>query len=170
MSKHSKRDILIHFDEETNEIILYTVSVDDTNNIREKEFDGARLDLPFFLKKTADEAEKSLGEIIFSLIDTFSFKKTGIRPYEAINKERHKQDVAEWETAAKSGDPEAQYMLFMEYHSRALINNDSESLVKAEQMLDSSAAKGYSNAVKSKKHWPLMRAAIEKKLKRRPQA
>ncbi|AJQ94767.1 hypothetical Protein YC6258_02729 [Gynuella sunshinyii YC6258] len=39
---------MIHFDEEKNEIVLYTVSVDDTHNIREEEFDGARLDIPYF--------------------------------------------------------------------------------------------------------------------------
>ncbi|AJQ94766.1 hypothetical protein [Gynuella sunshinyii] len=106
--------------------------------------------------------------MVFTLIDAFSFKKIGIRPYEAINKERHEQDIAEWETAAKTGDPEAQYMLFIEYHSRARTDGDSEFLKRAEEMLDASAAQEFSNAVESKKHWPLVRAAIEKKLKRGP--
>jgi hypothetical protein len=60
VSRHGKRDILIHFDEEKGELIFYTVSVDDTKNIREKEFDGARIDVPFLSEKNAET--KSTGE------------------------------------------------------------------------------------------------------------
>ena len=170
MSRHGKRDILVHFDEEKDELILYTVGVGDTKYIREREFDGARLNIPFLLEKSADEAEKSLGEMVFSLIDTFSLKKTGIRPYEALIGESHRLQVAEWKADAEKGDAEAQYMLFIEYHSRALFGCDPESLRKAEEMLEASVAQGYQRAIESKERWPLMRAAVEKKLKRGPVA
>jgi hypothetical protein len=170
VSRHGKRDILIHFDEEQGELIFYTASVDDTNNIREKEFDGARIDIPFLSEKSADEAEKLLGGMVFSLVDTFSFKKIGIRHYEALNEESHRQHVAEWEAAAKNGDAEAQFMLFIEYHSRALFNCDAESLKKAEAMLEAAVAQGYESAIERKEHWPLMRSAVERKLKRGPVA
>ncbi len=170
MSKHGKRDVLIHFDEEKNEFILYTVAVEETKSIRSREFDGARLDVPSFLEMSPEEAERTFGGTIFSLVDTFSFKKTGIRPYEALNKERHKQDVAEWEVAAKQGDPEAQYMLYIEYHSRALFNCDEGALMKAEEMLEAAAAQGYQDAVASKQSWPSLKSAVEWKLKRGPSA
>jgi hypothetical protein len=166
MSKHGKRDVLVHFDEEKNEFVLYAVAVGDTKDIRAREFDGARLDLPYFLEMSPDQAEKILGETIFGLVDTFATKKTGIRPYEALAKERHNEDIAEWEISAKQGDPQAQYMLFIEYHSRALFNCDGAALTTAEEMLEAAAAQGYQNAVEAKSNWPLLRSAVEKKLKR----
>ena len=170
MTKHEKRDLLIHFDEEQNELIFYTVAVEDTKQIRAKEFDGARMDIPSFLEMSADDAEKALGGTVFSLIEAFSVTKTGIRPYEELAKERHKQSVADWETAAEKGNPEAQYMLFIEYHSRALFQGDAPALEQAEAMLMASAAQGYTEAIKAKESWPLVRAAAKRKLKRGPAA
>ncbi|MDD0841254.1 hypothetical protein [Pseudomonas sp. Gutcm_11s] len=168
MSKHGKRDILIHFDEDANEIILYTVAAAETKDIRAREFDGARLDTPYMLSMPADEIEKIFGATILSLIDTFSLKKIGIRPYEQLNAERHQREVAEWEIAAKEGDAEAQYMLFIEYHTRVLSLGNAAALELAEQMLEASANQGYADAVRSKEAWPEMRAAAERRLKRGP--
>ena len=170
MTKHGKRDLLIHYDEDRNEFIFYTVSVDDTKEIRSKEFDGARMDIPSFLEMTADEAEKTLGSAVFSVIETYSVRKTGIRPYEELARERHKQAIAEWEAAAKEGNSEAQYMLFIEYHSRALFQGDASALEQAEAMLMSSVAQGYPDAIRAKESWPMIRAAAERKLKRGPEA
>lgn len=169
MSKHGKRDILVHFDEEKNELVLYTVAVQETHDIRAKEFDGARLDIPSFLALSADDAERELGGTIFSLVDTFSQQKTGIRPYESLNEERHLQDVADWKNAAAKSDAEAQYMLFIEYHRAALFEHDGAALRLAEEMLEAASAQGYEEAVATKASWPLMRAAIERKLARPPQ-
>lgn len=166
MSKHGKRDILIHFDEEKNEIILYTVAVGDTDEIRAKEFDGARLGTPYILNMPADDAEQMLGQAIFSLIDSFSLKKIGVRPYETLNEERHQREVAEYELAASQGDAESQYMLFIEYHTRVLSRGDASALKLAEQMLEAAANQGYADALKSKENWPVMRAAAERRLKR----
>jgi len=168
MSKHGKRDVLIHFDEEMNELILYTIAVEETKNIRISEFDGARIDIPSLNEMSPDDAESTFGATIFSLIDTFSFNKTGIRPYEALNEERHRQDIAEWEIAAKQGDPEAQFMLHIEYHSKALFDCDASSLSKAEEMLEAAVSQRYEPAVKMKESWPLLRSAVERKLKRGP--
>lgn len=38
MTKHGKRDLLIHYDEDQNELIFYTVAVEDTKPIRAKEY------------------------------------------------------------------------------------------------------------------------------------
>ena len=170
MTKHGKRDLLIHYDEESNELIFYTVAVDDTKQIRSKEFDGARMDIPLFLEMSADEAEKTLGGTVFSMIEMSSTRKTGIRPYEELAQERHKKDVAEWETEAGEGDPEAQYMLFIEYHSRALFQADGFALERAEEMLNLSVAQGYPEAIRAKESWPRARAAVERKLRRGPAA
>ncbi len=166
MTKKSKRDILLHFDEEKNEIIIYTVSTKDTSGIRAKEFDGARLDMKFLAKMPPEEAEQTLGDTIFSLIDTFSERKTGIRPYEALIDESHQLDISQWESGASDGDPAAQFLLFIEYHARALFDGDAEALGKAEIMLKASASQGYPQAVERENDWPMIRAEVEKKIKR----
>lgn len=168
MSKHGKRDILIHFDEESNELILYTVAVDDTRDVRAKEFDGARLDIPSLLAVSADDAEMALGSTILSLVDVFSFKKTGIRPYDALNEERHRQDIEDWKHAAAEGDAEAQYLLFIDYHHQALLGPDAIALRSAEEMLEAAATQGYKAAIKARASWPLMKAAVVRKIEGLP--
>ena len=171
MSKHGKRDLLIHFDEEKNDLVFFTVEEDSSAKIRATEFDGARIDVPHFKDMFPDEAERTLGETAFSLIDTFANDKIGIRDYETLNEERHRKYVADMESEAIAGDAEAQYMLFIEYHSRALFNSDAQSLKKAEEMLELAAAGGYEDAISSlENNWAQMRAAVERKIKRGPAA
>lgn len=167
MSEREKRDLLIHFDEDKNEVVFYTISESKASAVRAGEFDGARVDIPHYKEMTPDDAERTLGSTVFSLIDTFSKRKTGIRDYETLNKERHQQDVAAWEMEAASGSAEAQYMLSIEYHSRALFNSDRKALEKAEEMLNLAAAAGYPDAVSSlENNWPIVRAAVERKIAR----
>ena len=66
---------------------------------------------------------------------TFANDKIGIRDYETLNKERHQLYIADWESEASTWDSEAQYVLFIEYHSRSLFNSDAQLLKKAEDML-----------------------------------
>jgi len=170
MSKREKCDVLVHFDEEKNDVVFYTVEQSKTAAIRSSEFDGVRVDVPHFKEIPPEEAERSLGYTVFSLLDTFSKKKIGVRDYEAVNKERHLKDVAEWEIEAAAGSHEAQYMLSLEYHSRALFNSDRQALEKAEEMLRLAAAGGHLEAISSLEgHWPIMRAAVERKINRGPE-
>jgi len=165
--KNVKRDLLIHYDEEKDEIVFFTVAENITAEIRRTEFDGARIDIPYFKEMKPEDAERTLGETSFSLIDTFSKNKIGIRDYESLNKERHKKDIAEWETAASNGDTEAMYMLFIEYHSIALFNADAKSLEKAKKMLELSAGGGYKEAIsRLENDWSSLRDAVERKIKR----
>lgn len=160
-----KRDVLIHFDESMNEIILYTVATEDALAIRSSEFDGLRVEISHLLQMPAADAEAALGEAVLSLVDRFSSCKTGIRPYESLAKDRHVHDISVWESDAGRGNAEAQYILFNEYYSRALSDGDAEVLTKAENMLEASAAQGYAAAMASKKGWLLMKAAAERRLK-----
>lgn len=156
MSKHGKRDLLIHFDETTNQIVLFTVSEANTANIRAAEFDGVRIDISELQRVEPQDAEQTVGEIVLSLIDTFSNKRTGIRDYESLIKARRQKDVSDYETAAAEGDPEAQCMLFIEYHHRALSQADQQALEMAEQMLKFAAGAGYEEAkVRLESDWQL---------------
>ena len=167
MSKFGKRDILLHFDEEAGEIIFYTVDSDSLAEIRRREFDGARSDIKWFQDQTADEAEKALGSMVFSVLDGFSHTKIGIRDYEALSEEAHRNYVVELEEMAKSKDPSALYNLFMERHSVALREKSRPSLEEAERLLRESAALGHEEARKRLANdWQLMREAALRSIER----
>jgi hypothetical protein len=167
MSKFGKRDILLHFDEDVGEIIFYTVDSESAAEIRKREFDGARSDVKRFQEQTADEAEKALGSMVFSLIESFSLKKIGIREYEALSQEAHQEYVAELEAQAASGNPEALYNLFIERHSRALREKSLENLEEAEKLLRESAALGYEEARdRLENDWQLLQEAALRSIQR----
>jgi len=167
MSKFAKRDILLHFDEEKEEIVFYTVDSEILTEIRNQEFDGARSDIKWFQEQSADEAEKALGSMAFSLMDSFSKKKLGIRDYEALSKKAHREYVAEIEEQAKTKDPEALYHLFVERHSRALQEKSIECLEEAEALLKESASLGFKEAQnRLKNDWQLMHGAALRSIQR----
>ena len=167
MSKFEKRDVLLHFDEEAGEIIFYTVDSESVAEIRQREFDGARSEVKWFQEQSADEAEKALGSMVFSLIENFSLQKIGIRDYEAIGQEAHREYVAELEAQAATRDPEALYNLFTERHSRALREKSLACLREAENLLRESAALGYEEARdRLENDWQLLREAALRSIQR----
>jgi hypothetical protein len=165
MASFDKRDVLIHFDELSGEIVFYTVDCDDTAEIRKQEFDGARSNIASILQKSPDEAERDLGAVIFSLIDTFSSKKIGIRDYKSLNDYAHKEYVSDLEIESVDGSAEAKYYLFIEYYSRALFECDMSSLIRAELLLNESAAQGFRDAIERLDgDWALMKKTVITKI------
>ena len=167
MSTREKRDVLLHFDEERGEIIFYTVDSKRIEGIRNQEFDGARSDIEWFQSKDPGEAEKALGSMVFSLIDTFSKKIIGIRDYKTINEAAHQEYVADLEIQSKEKDPEAKYLLFIEYHSRALREKNLAYLEKSEELLNTAAELGSQDAKERlSKDWGLMKTTALKRIQR----
>jgi hypothetical protein len=171
MAKKEKRDLLIHFDEEKQVLIFYTAPVGDTAAIRTKAFGGVRPDVQFFREKGPDEAERVIGSMVFSIVDLYALNKIGIRDYAALADEAHIEYVADLESRAAQNDAEAQYHLFVEYHSRTLKSARQSDLDEAERLLKASAAGGFSEA-KSRlaNDWELMKGAAERRIKRGPAA
>lgn len=168
MANFEKRDLLLHFDEETGEIIFYTVDSEAVAEIRTREFDGARSDIKELQDQTADEAEKALGSTIFSLFDAFSNKKIGIRDYETLNKDAHLEYVAELENRVESKDPEALYYLFIQRHHEAMQEYSRVKLEEAESLLRESAELGYEESrSRLKNDWQSLREAALGRIARR---
>jgi hypothetical protein len=166
---NGKRDVLIHYDEEKQTVILYTVDVNDTKVIREKEFDGVRPDVQFFRDKSADEAERVLGSMVFAAIDLSAGAKIGIRDYAAEAAASIAEYVADLESRAATNDAEAQYYLSLEYHSRALRETNRELLQKADRLIRAAAAAGNAEAQASlDRDWPFMLEVAERRMKRGP--
>lgn len=171
MAETEKRDLLLHYDEQRQLIIFYTVSVEDTEAIRAKEFDGVRLEIASLKSVSPEEAEKGFGSMAFSCLDLFALKKISIRDYAVLSAEAHKEYVSEIVAKAQAGDHEHQYYLFMERHSQALREANQQALDEAEKLLLASAAGGYPEAkAYLEEYWPLVKAAAERRIKRGPAA
>jgi hypothetical protein len=165
MSKHEKSDVLVHFDEDSEEFVFYSVRSRELEAIREKNFDGARLTVESFKSQAPDEAEKELGSIIFSLIDSFSNSQINIRDYKAINEKSKLEYISELEKDAHNGSPEAMYYLSIEYFGLARKERSFEYLEKSEELLKLSSNLGYEDATqKLKEHWNLIKNATLKAL------
>lgn len=163
-----KRDLLIHYDEENQRFIFYLVGIEKTAALRAEAFDGVRPDVSFFKEKPPDEAEKAMGSMVFAGLDHGSIKRINIRDYKAESEIAMQEYVAELEVASKNNDPEAQYALFIEYHSRSLRSGQSSDLQRAEELLLASANAGCADARKALEDWPLLKAAAERRINRGP--
>lgn len=161
-----KRDLVIHYDEDSQKIVFYSTVISNTEKIRAKEFDGVCPEVEFFKAQPPDIAEQKLGGMIFALLDLHSKRKVGIRNYAAEAEEANKLWVQELEEEAKHNDPEAQYHLFIHLHSVAMKNHSLPELARAESLLLASAAHGHSEAKLSLESWPDLKAAAERRINR----
>ncbi len=156
-----KRDVLIHYDEEKDEIAFYTLDVAATARARANSFDGARLPLADLRKQGAEEAERTVGSGIFSLLDAFSIRKAGIRDYESISNEEHLAYVAHLEELAAEGDADAQYHLAIELVRQVRDSGSAPAMLAlADRHFQASLASGLDKAIKTADTWPhLMESA-----------
>ena len=161
-----KHDLLIHFDEEAQKFIFYSVHVKETAAIRAKAFDGVCPEVAFFKEKTPDEAEKTMGGMVFAFLDHGSINRVNIRDYKAESEAAMQQWMEELEVAAKNNDPVAQYDLYMRYHSKTMKSGLQSDLLRAEELLFASANAGYLTAQKALEDWPLIKAAAERRIQR----
>jgi hypothetical protein len=164
-----KRDLIVHYDEESGKIIFHSVPSSETKDLRSKSFDGVRPEVSYFKDLSPDEAEQALGRLVFSLIDLNSKTKIGIRDYKSEADAAHTQYVAELEEQVKTGDMDAIFHLSQEMHRSAMSNYSLTDLRRAEELLVHAAGKGHEEA----KHWlestwPMLKAAAEKRIARGP--
>lgn len=161
-----KRDLVIHYDEVSQKIVFYTTDISNTEAIRAEEFDGVSPEVDFFRSLPPDEAEQKLGGMVFALLDLHSSKKVGIRNYAVEAEAAQAQWIQELEEEAKRNDPEAQYQLFIHFHSSATKNCSLSELARAESLLFSSAGQGFTDAILSLENWPEIKASAERLIQR----
>ena len=68
---NDQRDLLIHYDEDRQVVICYTVPTIDTSEMRAAAFDGVQPAVDYFKKLPPEEAERVMGGLVFSLVDSF---------------------------------------------------------------------------------------------------
>lgn len=161
-----KRDLLIHYDEQRGELVFHSVPTSGTIELRAKSFDGVRPDVSYFKELAPDEAEQALGRLVFSLIDLNSSKKIGVRDYKAEADAAHVEYVADLEEQAKAGDVDAMFHLSQAMHDSAMSNYSLTDLERAESLLTTAAQWGHEGAKERLESWPMLRAAIERRIAR----
>lgn len=161
-----KRDLVVHYDELLGKIIFYSTDVENTAAIRAKEFDGMAPEVAFFREQPADDAEKSLGRLVFSLIDLNSQTKICIRDYEAEANAAHAEMVTEWQEQAESGDSEAQFHFSGELYIQAMKIGSLSDLMRADVLLHASAAQGHAAAISKLGIWPDLKSIAERRITR----
>lgn len=144
--KNEKRDLVIHYDEENQKIIIYSTDAVNTEAIRAKEFDGICPEVERFKCQEPGFAEQDIGGMVFALLDSHSNKKIGIRNYKAEAEENNKQWIQELEEQVNKNDPDAQFNLFIQLHNQAMENFSINDLSRAESLLLASAAQGHAKA------------------------
>ncbi len=163
MSNLGKSDILIHFDEKSQEFVFYAIRSSELEAIRSGSFDGGRVDIESFKSKNPEEAEKDLGSIIFSLIDGFSDSPVNIRDYRSLNAKDKLDYISELEKEVETGSAEAMYFLSIEYFGLARNERSMEYLERSEELLTLSSNLGYEDAcLRLTEHWDLIKNATLK--------
>lgn len=167
---NDKQDLLVHYDEESQKLVLYSVRTAETSALRKKGFDGVAPEVEYFQSMPAEEAEMKLGRLVFSLLDLGASRKIGIRDYETEADAAQARFVEELEEQVKTNDPDAQYQLFMHLHSLAMTHYSLADLSRAESLLLAAVAQGHEGALSSLENWPVLKAMAEKRIKRGSEA
>ena len=161
-----KRDLVVHYDELLGKLIFYSTDVENTAAIRAKEFGGVAPEVAFFREQSADDAEKSLGHLVFSLIDLNSQTRICIRDYEVEANAAHAEMVTEWQEQAESGDSEAQFHFSTELYIQAIRNRSLSELMRADLLLHASAAQGHAAAISKLEIWSDLKSIAERRIAR----
>lgn len=162
-----KRDILLHFDDVENEIVCYTVDSASFGRVREREFDGARISTGWLQEKPADEAERIIGELVFTLFDNYSSKKIGIRDYKEKIEIARLEHILQLEQHVSEGDAEAHFSLSMELHRRAISEKSLALLEESDRLLNRSAELGFEGAREYLADvWPQWKEVMLKRISR----
>lgn len=167
MKELQQHDVVVRFDEATQEVVVYGVQPDSDNaaDIRWKE--TVRLSKTFFADKGAQASEQTLGALVFALLDKERKSKQGkigIRAYADQAKQAEHALNKELLDAAATGDAEAQYLLFVEHHSTAIMRRKAQELDLAEVMLNAAADAGFAEAIDALKEWPAMKEQAQKRI------
>ena len=157
-----KNDLLIHYDEDQQKFIFYSVNSSDTASLRRDAFDGVCPEVEFFKSLPPEEAERTLGGMAFSLLDLGAVKKVSIRDYPAESAVAHADYVLELEQRVKANDADAKFHLFIVLHSQAMRMHSLETLLRAESLLNAAASQGHLEATKSLADWPMLFMTIQR--------
>lgn len=159
-----KRCLVLQYDEEGDEIVLFSVPASDVPPLRGDE--GFEMPLSDFRALAPEEAERRIGEGVFTMFDAFADRKTGIRDYAGRMTSDIEQMVADLEPTADRGNPQAQYDLSILYHDLVRRQLSWTHFDRAEALTRSAAEAGLPAAIQALAGWPTLRYAFSRHVER----
>jgi hypothetical protein len=162
-----KRDLLIHYNEETEEIEFFSTDVKNTEAIRKKEFDGVRLKIAELKQQPPDDAEQVIGKVVLTLVELNSDVLFGIRDYKIAAAQTRREYREELERHAARGDIVATYGLAIELHSLTLEAGSLSDLDRVQSLFEVAARGGHQDAAKTVANWAHLREAARRHIERR---
>lgn len=143
-----KISLLIEYDEAMQEIRFCELSVDGKRSL------AIKVPLSLYRERGADQAERVMGETVFTFIDRWANVKIGLRDYESEARERLASMRGAITTLAEQGNAEAQYHLAIELFTSGVRNRSLKQIDEADAWLRKAAANGAMDAVEYLgKHW-----------------
>lgn len=172
-------DVIVRFNTDQQELVVYSAQATETltnntddgndNDTTPHWKEAVRLSTAFFASKTPQESERTLGALVFALLNKQreaqeQASALHIRNYAERAKQAKTELNKELLDAATAGDAEAQYLLFVEHHSTAIMQRNADELELAEVMLNASADAGYEEAIGVLKDWSDMKDQARKRI------
>ena len=161
-----KRDLLVHYDEDTRQLTFHTVASAGAAALRASAGPGVAPDLDELADMAPEHAEQHVGRLVLALVDLHAARKIGIRDYEAEAAAEQARYVEELEAQAAAGDADAQFELFVQLQIVALKTCSAPALERADALLAAAAAQGHDEARAMSANWPMIRAVAERRIAR----
>jgi hypothetical protein len=136
-----KKKLLIDYDEDTKEIIFYEVSQDGCQKI------AIKVPLSLYQKQGPDQAERLMGETVFTFFDSWANIKMGLREYVQEAKKSLASRLDSLRIRALDGEATAQYYFAIECLTSGIKNRSASQIEDADSWLRKSAASGFEDAV-----------------------
>ena len=159
-----KRSLVLHYDEDREEIVFLSIPGSVAVPLRNDE--GVTIPLSEVRSLYLDEAERRIGEGVFSMLDSFATRKTEIRDYACEMNKDIERMIVDLESVAVGGDPQAQYDLSVLYRELARRQLSWAHFEKAESLTRAAAAAGLPTAVDALGHWDTLRNAFTRVIER----
>lgn len=151
------RDIVIHYDETAEKIIVSTVDHALTAPLLAKAL-PIETSIEALKAKNPDEAERDLGAGIFALLDLSSHSKIRIRDYGTATDEWEAEHTKELEQKSAAGDATAQFNLAMEVITEGLRTKLKRKMDEADTLLRRAVAGGNAEAAEYLTNlWPALK-------------
>ena len=157
-----KCDLLLHYDEQAQRIVFYALPLVGTDAIRRSAFCPLAHEVAHFTAMGAADAERAMGEIVFSHLERHGNQSLGLRDYDAVARDVHYRTIAGLQARVLSGDAAAMFETFQHLHMLALKEKSPAHLAGAGQALSAAAAHGDVQAAALTAVWPRLKADAEK--------
>ena len=161
-----KRDLLIHYDEAGQRLVVQAVPSARTRALRDESPAGIASDLDELRELAPDAAEQHIGRLVLALVDLHSERKIGVRDYAAEAAQEQARHVADLERRVATGAADAQFELFIQLQMLALQTASPALLERADGLLAAAVAQGHAEAAAMAAHWPMIKSVAERRIAR----